>query len=189
MIYHKSDNNSVEKVANLLRAGKIVIIPTDTVYGFSGIAEPDKKNRFHTDELIRRIKGRSETKPFIRLIATPDDIRNYTSDVIPETLLNKWPGALTIIVHDQYGATTAFRCPGDAWIRSVIAACGYPIYSTSVNRSGASILETVADIRNEFEEEVSMFVADGDKTGAKPSTIVKLDKGNICVLRQGSVIV
>ncbi len=58
MIYSKHDLNSIETTSSLLKQGKVLILPTDTVYGFSGIVGK-------TDEKIRSIKGRSETKPFI----------------------------------------------------------------------------------------------------------------------------
>ena len=44
-------------------------------------------------------------------------IYKYTTDFIPGNLFNCWPGALTIIVNDLRGGTTAFRCPGDEWLR------------------------------------------------------------------------
>ena len=109
----KSDVLSIEKTVEALKNGDVVIIPTDTVYGFSGIVCKD----FATDVKIKNIKGRDENKPFIQLIASPKDISNYTDDIIPQKLFDCWPGALTIIVNDKNGGTTAFRCPGDQWQR------------------------------------------------------------------------
>lgn len=202
MIVKKSDKTSMEKTAASLRAGGIVIIPTDTVYGFSGIvdlAKPANSTRpFETDSKIRTIKGRAESKPLIQLIAHPEDIRLYTDDIIPPQLLAKWPGALTIIVHIKENSplaataipdsrTVAFRCPGDAWLREIIARCEAPIFSTSVNRSGQPVLDTIAAINSEFSSEVDLIVDDGDKKGALPSTLVMIENGTIKVLRQGSV--
>ena len=191
MIINKSDIDSVGKTAEVLKKGGICILPTDTVYGFSGIVDGRG-----TDATIRAIKGRSETKPFIQLIAAPEDLKKYTDDKIPESLLAKWPGALTIIVHVKDDAplapeaklpTIAFRCPGDQWIRSVISEVGVPIYSTSVNRSGQPVLDEVEAIKTEFGKEVDLIVNDGDKKGALPSTLVCLESGQVKVLRQGSV--
>ena len=179
-IISKSDPASATRTAQVLKAGGIVIIPTDTVYGFSGIVG-------QTQEKIRAIKGRAETKPFIQLIATPQELANYTDDHVPDELLQKWPGALTIIVNDKRGGTTAFRCPGDSWLRSIIAQCGSPIYSTSVNRSGHPVLDTEHQIITEFAPQVSLIVTDGNKKGALPSTIVSVTTGQIQILRQGEV--
>lgn len=213
MILKKSDPSSIEKTADTLRNGGIVIIPTDTVYGFSGIVDLANSDTaasdtsvttatahapFQTDAKIRAIKGRAETKPLIQLIAKPEDIRLYTDDDIPPELLAKWPGALTIIVHIKDNSplaataipqtrTVAFRCPGDEWLRSIIARCQAPIFSTSVNRSGQPVLDTTNAITQEFANEVDLIIDDGDKKGALPSTLILLENGNIKILRQGSV--
>ncbi|QTQ11729.1 L-threonylcarbamoyladenylate synthase [Treponema parvum] len=189
MICRKSDEDSALKASSLLRKGKIVILPTDTVYGFSGIADGYGSGiAFKTAELIRRIKGRSESKPMIELIARPEDIYKYTDTEIPLKLLEKWPGALTLIVKNKNSdKTTAFRCPGDAWLRSVIAACGFPIYSTSVNRSGRPVLNKISEICLEFEKDCDLIVDSGDTEDALPSTIVSLVQPCIKILRQGEV--
>ena len=199
MILKKSDKTSIEKTVATLKAGSIVIIPTDTVYGFSGIVDLKAAGtNFETDTKIRAIKGRAESKPLIQLIAKPEDIRLYTDDDIPPQLLAKWPGALTIIVHIKENSplaataipatqTVAFRCPGDEWLREIIARCEAPIFSTSVNRSGQPVLDTSAAISAEFSSEADLIIDDGDKKGALPSTLVTIENGQARVLRQGSV--
>lgn len=201
MILKKSDPHSIEKTASTLKEGGIVIIPTDTVYGFSGIVDLESAaTSFETDAKIRAIKGRAETKPLIQLIAKPEDIRLYTDDEIPPALLAKWPGALTIIVHIKENTplaataipatrTVAFRCPGDEWLRKIIEACDAPVFSTSVNRSGQPVLDTTNTITQEFEKDVDLIIDDGDKKGALPSTLVTIENGTVKVLRQGSVLV
>lgn len=197
MIINKADANSAEKTAEILSKGGIAILPTDTVYGFSGIVDTTTANtHYTTDAKIRSIKGRAETKPLIQLIAKPEDINLYTDDAIPPALLTKWPGPLTIIVHVKETAplapqaklpTIAFRCPGDPWLRKVISLCSAPVFSTSVNRSGQPVLDTANDIVAEFSKEVDLFINDGDKKGALASTLVAIEDGTIKVLRQGSV--
>ena len=181
-----------------------MIIPTDTVYGFSGIV--DSSAHYNTDAIIRKIKGREEYKPFIQLIAAPEDIVKYTDDVVPKKLLDCWPGPLTIIVNCKSGTgtgivtetnggtgtyggteTIALRCPGDEWLRKVISECGASIYSTSVNRSGQPVLAEENAIISEFESEVWLIVADGDRKSSVPSTIVRVENGNYTVVRQGAI--
>ena len=198
MICHKSDDDSIQKCVSVLKNGGIVIIPTDTVYGFSGIV--DSSAHFNTDAIIRKIKGREEYKPFIQLIAAPEDIKKYTDDDIPQKLLDCWPGPLTIIVNTKEntgtgagtgsGANTgtiALRCPGDEWLRKIIGECGASIYSTSVNRSGQPVLDEENAIISEFEAEVGLIVADGDRKNSVPSTIVRVENGNYTVIRQGVI--
>lgn len=185
MKFSKSDPEAEKAVIQALKDKRVVIIPTDTVYGFSGIVP-------ETDSLIRKIKGRAETKPFIQLIAAPEDLLKYTDQEVPASLLEKWPGALTIIVRNKSGMTqetTAYRCPGDAWLRRIIAAAGSPVYSTSVNRSGCPILDEIDSIEAEFGSETAVIVDDGAKKDALPSTLVSVADGKITVLRQGTVII
>ncbi len=179
----KSDKDSIQKCVSLLKQSKVLILPTDTVYGFSGIVDS-------TDSLIRKIKGREETKPFIQLIASPEYLKNITDDKIPQKLLDFWPGPLTLVVKSRLDSskTIAVRCPGDLWLRKIIEEVGRPIYSTSVNRSGFPVLFSVSEIEKEFEDEVALVVDDGDKKESVPSTIVKVESGKIVVLRKGAVL-
>ena len=85
MIIKKNDEKSLEIVVSALKNGEVVIIPTDTVYGFSGVVD---ENHF-TDSKIRKIKGREENKPFIQLISSPSEVFNYTNDFIPQKLIDK----------------------------------------------------------------------------------------------------
>jgi L-threonylcarbamoyladenylate synthase len=199
MILKKSDPTSIEETVRILRSGGIVILPTDTVYGFSGIVDlQNVPSLFKTDAKIRAIKGRQETKPLIQLLARPEDLKLYTDDDIPPELLAKWPGALTIIVHIKKDSpladssipatgTVAFRCPGDAWLRQIISLCEAPVFSTSVNRSGLPVLDTRDAIVQEFSKETNLIIDDGDKKGALPSTLVALENGQVRILRHGSV--
>lgn len=190
MIILRSDSDSVEFVSRVLWEGSVVVLPTDTVYGFSGVVP-------ESEDVIRKIKGRDETKPFIQLIAEPEDIYRYTDEVLPDQLLALWPGALTVIVPlkkrlitgESEVTTVAFRCPGDGWLRQIIKAVGKPIYSTSVNRSGQPVLSSVLEIDKEFGGEVKLIVDGGSTENALPSTLVKFEKGKCIILRQGDVCI
>lgn len=190
MIILRSDSDSVECVSRVLLEGSVVVLPTDTVYGFSGVVP-------ESEDVIRKIKGRDETKPFIQLIAEPEDIYRYTDEVLPDQLLALWPGALTVIVPlkkilitgESEVTTVAFRCPGDGWLRQIIKAVGKPIYSTSVNRSGQPVLSSVLEIDKEFGGEVKLIVDGGSTENALPSTLVKFEKGKCIILRQGDVCI
>ena len=179
-IQKKAPNSAVAAAAEL-KQGHIVIIPTDTIYGFSGLIGK-------TGEAIACIKGRAENKPFIALIAEPADIYRYTDIKIPEHILNLWPAPLTLIVPLKGQGTQAFRCPADEWLRNVVAAAGDAVYSTSVNRSGMPPLTDISTICREFEDSVALIVDGGNLEGL-PSTLVDLTSGTPCVLRQGSVVI
>ncbi len=185
MILLKSNPNTLNIVSKALLENKVVIIPTDTVYGFSGIVP-------HSDSIIRAIKGRDEVKPFIQLIAHPDEIKKYSNTIIPNKIAKHMPGPLTIIVKNIYGdSTTAFRCPNDEWLLELIQRCKVPLYSTSTNRSGKAILFDVNQMKKEFGNEVFCIVdgALSESESTKPSTIVDISKGDITIVRQGAVVI
>ncbi len=87
----KTESQSRDYVISALKQEEIVILPTDTLYGFSGIMG-------ETAGKIAAIKGRAPEKPFLALIAQPEDVYEYTDTVIPEQFFSAWPGPLTLIV-------------------------------------------------------------------------------------------
>ena len=182
VVISKYQNNSIELTVEKLRNRDIVIIPTDTVYGFSGIVP-------WTEDYIRQIKGREENKPFIQLIGSPKDIQYYTDEKINEKYLSLWPGPLTIIVpqKEDKSKTIALRCPNDDWLRKVIELTGFSIYSTSVNYSGKEILSDIYDIVEEFDKDVALIVDDGNKRESKASTIISIINGEVKLIRQGEL--
>lgn len=188
VVIHKSDPAAARCAAECMLRGGIAILPTDTVYGFSGIALHADPEHDDIAQKIRAVKGRSEKKPFIKLLASPDDIARYTDEPLPPSVHARWPGALTVIVQNRAGGTDAFRCPGDSWLRAVIAQCGVPLYSTSVNKSGSPVLSRAADIIETFRNAVDLIVIAGDTGDALPSTIVSVVAGTVTVVRQGAVV-
>lgn len=178
------DGEGAERAAECMRSGGVCVLPTDTVYGFSGAAGGE----LDAAAKIRALKGRGDDKPFIRLVAEPSDVLAFADGPIPERLLSMWPGPLTLIVRTpSLGGTAAFRCPGDPWLRSVVAAVGAPVYSTSANRSGSPVLSSAREIAREFPS-VPLVVDGGDLSGGIPSTIVMLGAGGeVSVVRQGAL--
>lgn len=184
MNLNKFDKNSIEICSDFLKKGKVLILPTDTIYGFSSIVD-------FGEEKIALIKGREKGKHFIQLIAEKNDITKITSDTIPDFLVNLWPAPLTIIVHDKNNIenTIAVRCPRDAWLREVIKKTGSPIFSTSVNKAGNAPLTKIDEIKAQFEKSVDLIVDAGDCKNSVPSTIVKIESDKAVVVRQGAVFI
>ena len=176
----KTCSNSACTAARVLSNGGIAVLPTDTVYGFSGLV-PVSKQKLIT------LKKRDVSKNFIQLIAEPADIFKYTDSVIPKALFALWPCALTLIVTLKDGqGLGAFRCPGDEWLRSVIKKSGSTVYSTSVNYSGAPLFTDIAAIRTEFEKKVDLIIDGGNISGA-PSTIADVSSGKPVIVREGGI--
>src|SRR5258708_38418358 len=85
-----------EKISSYLRAGKIGIIPTDTIYGIVGLAlKPDVVER------IYKLRKRTPSKPFIILIFGLDDLKKFgvvLNQNQKEFLQKNWPNPLSVIL-------------------------------------------------------------------------------------------
>lgn len=180
MIIKKEDADSIDRVSRCLKKNALVVLPTDTIYGFSAIAPQGASKILH-------VKGRDEGKSFIQLLAQPEDLYTYLVGKFNPALLSLWPGAVTYIVKTKHNTTTAFRCPGDSWLRSVIEKTGSPLYSTSVNRSGEHPFNNIEKIIREFGTIAECIVDAGTLPFSSASTIVDTIKGS--VIRQGGVVV
>lgn len=184
MVLQKKDDSAFSTAAAFLRSGKLTVLPTDTIYGFSTI-DTDEGAR-----LIQKAKGRAAEKAFIRLVASPEEAGRFSPVEINPRLTALWPGAVTVIVPTRDGKTMAFRCPDDEWLRTLIHETGRPVFSTSVNLSGEPPLTSAAGIERTFGRLVDLIVADDDAVSNRsgiPSTIVDASVRPYRILRQGAV--
>ena len=171
------------------------LIPTDTVYGLSARATFDSSGD-EGEASLALIKGGRGGKQFIRLIYSIEEIESYCAMPIPRAIKDIWPGKLTAVLPlkgqfcKRVGDTAAFRCPADTWLRDVLRLCGFPIFSTSANRSGCPPITRFCDAVREFGCDVPLIVDGGDLDDCRPSTIVRVNlSGEVEVLRQGDVSV
>lgn len=179
--YEESPAGCMEKACEILASGRLVILPTDTIYGISGIAPASAP-------LIYKCKGREEGKPFLRLIPFPEHYKLYTRDVIRPEILGLWPGPFTFILRGLTGGTISLRCPKDQWLRKLVENTGAPVFSTSVNFSGQPTLQRIEDIIGSFESKVALIIDKGNCPDPEPSTIVDLTGSTPVILRQGAGI-
>ena len=156
----------------------IVIMPCDTIYGIVGVAPA-------SEDIIRNLKGRKETKPFLLLIRK-EWISRFTKMEINKYFLDLWPGPLTLIVPGHNGKTIALRVPDDIRLQNILSTLKEPLYSTSVNRSGYESLYKSYEIEKEFGSEIDLFVNEGDLEGGIPSTIVDISQKPYKLLREGA---
>lgn len=182
MVIGKAALHSAETAARFLSDGKLVILPTDTIYGFSTSVSSGST-------AIVKAKGRDEGKPFIQLIAAPGDIERYANIRNLSRLVSLWPGPVTVIVNAYSGGTIAFRCPGDSWLRKVIALTGSPVFSTSVNRAGERALGVISEIVSEFGNVADLIVDSGDLISGMASTIVDASGPAPRIIRQGEAVI
>jgi tRNA threonylcarbamoyl adenosine modification protein (Sua5/YciO/YrdC/YwlC family) len=186
----------VRYVADQIKAGYVLGMPTDTFYGLAA----DPFNLRAVDR-VYDIKSRSRHKPLSLLIESVDQAEDLARPLPEEfyKLARKfWPGPLTIIVQAasrlplKVTANTgnvALRVPSAAIPIAVIKSAGIPITATSANLSGAAECTTAEQVRDQLQERISIIVDGGTSPRDIASTIVDLssDNGDWRVIREGAI--
>lgn len=189
------DQNELEKCANCIKKGGIIIFPTDTVYGIGC--------NVWNEEAIKKvfeIKDRNYNKPMNVLCSGIKDIQSLAEELTEkekEIIQKYMPGACTLILHNKKkevsdilraGLTTvAVRIPDHDIAIELIRKCGFPIVASSANISGTKDGIEIKDILQEFENKVDIIIDGGKSKIGIPSTIVEIEQDKIKVLRKGSV--
>ena len=155
-----------------LRAGRPVILPTDTVYGLCALTE-------HEDVLYE-LKGRDRSKPIALLAADVDTLVAAVPGLDPSVLEKYLPGPYTLIV-GGVGVRVPNLPPAAA---DVVRAVGI-VAATSANLSGGPDPRRVEEIPEEIRAACGAVVDGGELPGV-PSTVIDLTGGAPRVLRQGA---
>ncbi len=176
----------IEKAAKMLSQGKIIAIPTETVYGLA--ARADKKEA--VDKLYS-LKGRPLDKPFSLALAEGEKaIGQYFSILTPfgyRLIENFWPGPLTIIYYKRPEGKIGIRIPADAIASSILKQLGLPVYLPSANRSGQDEAVSADEVEKVFGKEIDLIVDGGKSQYKKPSTVIDLTYKPFKVLREGVI--
>ncbi|MFA6604006.1 MAG: L-threonylcarbamoyladenylate synthase [Patescibacteria group bacterium] len=188
---------ALSEAVRVLRSGRVVVFPTETAYGLA--ADPFSREAVAA---IYAIKGRTNDKK-LPLIAA--DLRQAAAVVrligpARRLALRHWPGALTIVAPVRSGrrpvgagargATVAVRVPALAWARALAREFGAPLTSTSANLSGQPACYSPREVRKQLvarRRQPELFLNAGALPRRPPSTIVKIVKGQVVILRPGSI--
>jgi L-threonylcarbamoyladenylate synthase len=186
--------NDVAAAAAALRAGGLVLLPTETVYGLAADASnPDAVAR------IFEAKGRPRFNPLIshvpdlagaERIAALDDRARRLADAF-------WPGPLTLVAPLRDAAavcdlaragldTVAVRAPSHPLARQVLDAFGGPVVAPSANRSGRPSPTRFADALEETGSAAAVALDGGDCAVGLESTVVSISD-KVRLLRPGAV--
>ena len=192
MIMLKPDD---PQVVELIRAGKIGVIPTDTLYGIvAAAALPEAVERVYA---LRR-KPDSE-KPFILLAADTEQIKAFGVDEgLIQTVARFWPARLSAVFPTPYPSlkylhrgmeSLAFRIPDDAGLREVLKQTG-PLVAPSANPEGMPTAPDITSAYRYFGDKVDFYVDGGELSGRKPSTLVSVHPdGELQTIRPGAVTI
>ncbi len=186
---------SVTRAAELLRAGFVVALPTETVYGLAARADDAAA--------VRRIfeaKGRPSTNPLIVHVADVAAARELVTDFPPVAELLAaafWPGPLTLVMHRRAGVvvdevtaggdTVGVRVPSSPAARAVLLATRLPLAAPSANRSLSISPTTAEHVVKSLAGRIPLVLDGGPCTHGIESTIVDVTRAPAVLLRPGAV--
>lgn len=191
---HTVSPDEIQHAASLLRAGKLVAFPTETVYGLGANAMDA--------EAVARIftaKGRPHTSPIIVHVSSMEMARQVVSEwpKQAESLAQKfWPGPLTLVLKKQLAVpglvtagldTVGVRMPAHPLALALIAAAQVPVAAPSANRFTQLSPTTAEHVRQSLGDRVDYILDGGPCPVGIESTVLSLTGGAPLLLRPGGV--
>lgn len=190
----KIDNESLNEIKETLRNGKLVIFPTETVYGIGANALDS-----NAVDSIFKAKGRANDNPLIVHISNFKMLDNLVEkpNEIEEKLIDAFfPGPFTLILKKKNIIpanvtcnldTVGIRFPENKIAHDIIEYVGLPIAAPSANISGRPSGTNIEDIKDEFDGKVDIIVDGGETTIGLESTVCKVIDGIPTILRPGKI--
>lgn len=191
-----SDTQIVDKAADVLRRGGVILYPTDTLYGLGADALSDE-----AIAKIYAIKGRDEKKPIHAIVADIEMANKYgeVNEKAFALACAYMPGPLSLILKKKPGIdsgigrgmdTFCIRIPDNRFCLDLAKAFGLPYTTTSANVAGAATGRTVREILTQLGEKaglIDLVIDAGELPERKPSTIVNVSTGEIVIEREGAI--
>lgn len=184
----------INKAKQLLAAGELVAIPTETVYGLAA-------NALNAEAVTKifQVKNRPVFDPLIVHVASLDQakthIRNIPSKA--ERLANSfWPGPLTLVLEKNddipelvtSGLPTAgFRCPDHHLARKLLEVLDFPLAAPSANPFGYISPTTPQHVQDQLGDKISYILDGGPSAIGIESTIIGFDNHGAIVYRTGGL--
>lgn len=188
------EKNELQEVIQILKSNGIVIFPTETVYGIGGNAL--------SNDVIDRIymaKKRPREKAVNIMVSNIKEIEKYaeiTNNIEQKIIEKCMPGPITLILKkkknfgDYFTAnndTIGIRIPNHRIVNTILNNIDFPIIAPSANISGEPSGIQATDIVKDFEKTVDAIIDGGKADFSKASTIIKVVKNEIQILREGTI--
>ncbi|OHB73156.1 MAG: threonylcarbamoyl-AMP synthase [Planctomycetes bacterium RBG_16_55_9] len=196
------DMGGIKEAAELIDAGALVAFPTETVYGIACRARSDSLGR------LDRVKGRSAQKRFTLHIAQPSNVDTYvpTMKIIARKLIrNAWPGPVTIVFELQRrdidiqrkklepdvfeslykNGSIGIRCPDHPVATALLGQTLNPVVAPSANLTGHSPAVNGEQVLRRLSGRIDMLLDAGPSQYGVNSTVVKMSKKGLEILRPG----
>ncbi|HYJ82038.1 MAG TPA: L-threonylcarbamoyladenylate synthase [Allosphingosinicella sp.] len=187
--------DALSEAAERIRAGEVVAVPTETVYGLAA----DAANA----EAVARIyaaKGRPSFNPLIVHVESLAEAERLAAFSGPARALAEafWPGALTLVlpVREDSGlaaavtaglATVALRCPAHPAMQALLAEVGRPLAAPSANASGGLSPTRAGHVLAGLGGRIPLILDGGPTERGLESTIVAVDEDRVRLLRPGPI--
>jgi L-threonylcarbamoyladenylate synthase len=185
---------AVEQAAELLQAGELVALPTETVYGLAA-------NALNANAVAKvfAVKGRPPNNPLIVHVASVEMARRCVAEwpAVAQKLAHAfWPGPLTLVLPKAAcvpsivtagGATVGVRWPSHPVIQAVIRACGFPLAAPSANRFAELSPTTAAHVQKSLGDRIPLIVDGGQTPVGIESTVMDLTERPPRLLRPGMI--
>jgi len=196
------DSAEIAAAARLIDAGGLVAFPTETVYGIAAKVEQTTLTR------LNKLKGRAPEKNYTLHIAQKSDLQKYVPSVSLRTrklIDSAWPGPLTIVfelnANDLDKQRTSLkvevfenlyrnnfigiRCPAHPVAEMLLQACKNPVFAPSANRADEEPAVDADGVLAQFSGKIDLVLDAGPSKYKKSSTVVKIGKFGLQILRQG----
>ncbi|WP_298889096.1 L-threonylcarbamoyladenylate synthase [uncultured Serinicoccus sp.] len=185
--------DALARAAAVVREGKVVVLPTDTVYGVGADAFD-----VVAVAMVLAAKHRGREMPPPVLVPNPRTVDGLATDVpmYARILMRHfWPGPLTLVLRAQpslqwdlgeTNGTVALRMPDDELALELLAEVG-PLAVTSANVTGQPAATTAQEALDQLGGAVAAYLDGGPRTGGQPSTILDCTGEEPVVLRLGAL--
>ena len=185
---------NIADAAQIISAGGLVAVPTETVYGLAG-------NGLNEEAVsdIYEVKGRPTVKPLSLMVPDESAMELYCEDVPPQAhALAKrfWPGPLTIVLKAKPeipsivlagGETVGLRCPDHPLTISLLKSCGLPLAAPSANPSGKPSPKTAEQVITYFDGKIDAVIDGGPCGIGRESTLIDMSRTPYRILREAAL--
>ena len=182
------------KAAALLRQGKVVAIPTETVYGLAA-------NTFDEDAVsqIFEIKQRPRFNPLIIHIKSIDDLQKVATNIPQKAMIlarHFWPGALTLVLPKKKIVpnivtagknTVGVRVPSHPVALQLLQQLDFPLAAPSANPFGYISPTCVAHVQNQLGDKIPFILEGGNCEKGIESTIIGFENNEPVLYRVGAI--
>lgn len=196
------DSAKIKKAASLVDAGKLVAFPTETVYGIACRVKAEPLTR------LNKLKGRDHQKHYTLHIGEKDSVKKYVPSIglkAQKLIKNAWPGPLTIVFElDEQDidkqrnnlemeifenlykdSSIGIRCPDNPIAAMLLQSTENPVVAPSANLMNQTPAVNAEQLLAQLQGQIELLLDAGPCKYKKSSTVVKINKKGLQILRPG----